>query len=143
MRIEAIRAGAPEARLWFQLYVSKNRDLARALLTRAAAAGCEVLVVAVDVPVLGQRNRDIYNRFTVPIQVTPRLVWDLIRCPRFTSDLVRNGVPKLRNFMEADGAPVSAASLASLAHRNMDAALNWDDLAWLRDAWRGRIVSRA
>lgn len=139
MRIEDIRDGAPEACLWFQLYVRKDRQLVRSLLARAAAVGCEVLVVAADVPVLGQRNRDIYNRFTVPIQVTPRLVWDLIRCPRFTSHILAHGVPTPRNVVE--GAETDAVtSLARFTERTMDATLNWDDLSWLRDSWKGRVV---
>lgn len=139
MRIEDIRNGAPDARLWFQLYVRKDRQLVRSLLTRAAAVECEVLVVAVDLPVLGQRLRDVRNRFTMPIRVTSRLAWDLIRCPRFTWNILAHGVPTPRNLTEGDE-PGASTSLARFTDRTMDATLNWDDLSWLRDSWKGRIV---
>src|SRR5579871_1006003 len=64
VRMEDIRKAAPEARLWFQVYLYKDRDLVRSLIARARQIDCEALVVTVDVPILGQRLRDRQNRFT-------------------------------------------------------------------------------
>lgn len=139
VRMEEIRQGAPEARLWFQVYLYKDRELVRSLITRAQAIGCDSLVITVDVPLLGRRLRDRRNRFTVPLRPTARLAWDLLRCPRWTAQILANGVPRMQNFVDGRGGS-SVASLAALMTSNMDASVTWDAIAWIRDAWPGRIV---
>ena len=52
--------------VWFQLYVFKDREISASLVQRAEAAGCKAVVLTVDVPVLGKRERDVRNRFTLP-----------------------------------------------------------------------------
>jgi 4-hydroxymandelate oxidase len=52
--------------VWFQLYVFKDREITASLVQRAEAAGCKAVVLTVDVPVLGKRERDVRNRFTLP-----------------------------------------------------------------------------
>lgn len=138
--LERVREEAPEARLWFQVYVYKDRELVRSLVRRAQAARFEALVLTVDVPVLGQRHRDVENRFTVPVSVTPRLLWDLVRCPRWTAHTMIYGVPKMRNLIEGSRTNASLASLANLMTRNLDPTLDWNGVAWLRDEWPGKII---
>ena len=140
VRLESVREAVPDARLWFQVYVYKDRDLVRSLIARAAAAQFEALVLTVDVPVLGQRHRDLRNRFTVPLRPTARLIWDLIRCPRWTMHVLRHGVPKMRNLTDGTRTDTSVASLANLMLRNMDASVTWEDAARLRDIWPGKII---
>ena len=139
VRMEDIRQGAPDARLWFQVYLYKDRDLVRSLIARATAIDCDAVVVTVDVPVLGRRLRDQRNRFTVPLRPTARLAWDLLRCPRWTAQILVNGVPRMENFVDAGG-DMSVASLAALMTSNMDPSVSWDSIAWLRDLWPGRLV---
>ena len=140
VRMERIREAVPQARLWFQVYVYKDRDLVRALVRRAQAADFEALVLTVDVPVLGQRYRDLRNRFTVPVRPTPRLVWDLMRCPRWTAHILRHGVPKMQNLIAGSHTDTTVASLANLMTRNMDAALDWGAVASLRELWPGKMI---
>lgn len=140
VRLEDIRESVPDGRLWFQVYVYKDRELVRSLVRRAQAAQFEALVLTVDVPVLGQRYRDIRNRFTVPVRITPRLLWDLARCPRWTAHALMHGVPKMRNLMDGSQTDASLASLASLMTRNMDSALDWSGAAWLREIWPGKLI---
>lgn len=139
MRMEAIREAAPEARLWFQAYVYKDRDLTRKLIARARAIGCEALVVTVDVPLLGRRLRDRRNRFTVPLRPTPRLVWDLLRCPGWTAQILLNGVPRMQNFADWNE-DTSVASLAALMTANLDASVTWDQIQQIRDEWQSKLV---
>lgn len=140
VRLERIREASPEARLWFQLYVWRDREIVRSLVQRAQSVGCEALVLTVDVPVLGHRYRDLRNRFTVPLRPTSRLLWDLVRCPRWTSHILRSGIPKMENLVDGSRKDAGVASLAKLMNSNMDAALNWEGAAWLRDLWPGKIV---
>jgi 4-hydroxymandelate oxidase len=69
--LEDIAAAAPGAALWFQLYTYRDRATTEALLLRAREAGCSVIVVTGDVPVLGRRERDIRNAFSFPAWVRP------------------------------------------------------------------------
>ena len=139
VRMEDIRRGAPDARLWFQVYLYKDRDLVLSLIARARAIDCESLVITVDVPLLGRRLRDRRNRFTVPLRPTGRLIWDLVRCPRWTGQILSNGVPRMQNFVDGQRA-ASVASLAALMTSNMDASVTWDSIGWVRDHWPGRLV---
>ena len=58
--------------LWFQLYVYRDREVTRDLVRRAESAGYRALVLTVDTPRLGRRERDIRNRFTLPADVSIR-----------------------------------------------------------------------
>jgi isopentenyl diphosphate isomerase/L-lactate dehydrogenase-like FMN-dependent dehydrogenase len=139
VRMEDIRRGAPDARLWFQVYLYKDRDLVRSLVARARAIGCDSLVITVDVPLLGRRLRDHRNRFTVPLRPTARLLLDLLRCPRWTAHILANGIPRMQNFVDGKRS-ASVASLAALMTSNMDASVTWDAITTLRNEWPGRLV---
>ena len=64
--LEQVRAAAPNARQWFQLYVQRDRGVTAELVRRAAAAGYEALVVTVDAPALGRREADLRHGFSLP-----------------------------------------------------------------------------
>ena len=118
--------------LWFQLYVVQ-RALAEALTKRALAAGYKTLVLTVDVPVNGKRERDMRNGFAVPFRYSLKSVLDGAMHPRWLVRQLSNGLPELANFAGADTKDVSAQ--AALMNRQMDASFAWDDLKALRDAW--------
>jgi 4-hydroxymandelate oxidase len=101
-------ASAVQGPKWFQLYVHKDREFTRALVERAEAAGYEGIVLTVDTPLLGRRLRDERNGFSLPDGLTmANLIHD-------ASD-------------ENDG-----SLLAGYMKNRTDAALTWDDLAWVR-----------
>jgi isopentenyl diphosphate isomerase/L-lactate dehydrogenase-like FMN-dependent dehydrogenase len=139
MRMEDIVASAPEARAWFQIYIYKDRKLVESLLHRASVAGIEAIVLTIDTPTLGNRERDTRNRFTVPLRPNVRLAWDLARCLPWTLATLRHGTPKMQNFVDY-GRGKDVTSLAQLMTSNMDASVTWRDLAWLRDQWAGKLV---
>jgi (S)-mandelate dehydrogenase len=140
VRIEDIARAAPDTRLWFQVYVYRDRELARNLIRRAKDAGCEAIMLTADVPVFGQRERDARNRFSVPISLTPRLLWDTLRCPRWTWGILRQGIPRMENFVDRKNGLQSIGSLAAYVSANMDASVNWDDVSALRADWPGKMI---
>ena len=141
--IEAIREGAPDASLWFQLYVWKNRDLMRGLLARLGACRIDTLVVTADTPVLPNREYNERNGLTVPLAPSLRLALDLAAHPRWTLSvlmayLLRGGVPGLGNYPAAFRSRAGRAAMAQdLA---IDLCLSWDDIAQLRRDWPGRLL---
>ncbi len=110
--LEAI-AGASAGPKWFQLYIYKDRDLTRSLVDRAEAAGYQALVVTVDSPVWGKRERDIRNGFSLPGDL------QLANFP----DLDQESLP------EPDG---GGDALAAYVEQQLDPSLTWDDIGWLQ-----------
>jgi len=62
--------------IWFQLYVMRDCGLAKAMIERAKAAGCAVLVLTVDLAMQGQRDRDVHNGLTIPLRLRARTLMD-------------------------------------------------------------------
>lgn len=140
VRLERIAEAAPSSQRWFQIYVFRDRELVQSLIERARASGYETLVLTVDCPVLGQRERDHRNGFTVPLRMSGRLLWDVVRHPRWSLGIARHGVPTMENFLGKDGSRRDIETLSHLMTSNMDPSLTWNDLSWLRDLWPGKIV---
>ncbi|WP_322469713.1 alpha-hydroxy acid oxidase [Hydrogenophaga sp. SNF1] len=139
-RLETVRAAAPEAAQWMQLYVMSDRAIAEQIVRRAAAAGFEALVLTVDVPVSGMRERDVRNGFKLPFRPGPRTLWDLASHPRWSLGMARHGAPGFVNLSESTGGAASAQVQAALLARAMDRSLVWDSLAWLRRLWQGPLL---
>ncbi|MEA2562288.1 MAG: 4-hydroxymandelate oxidase [Acidobacteriota bacterium] len=109
--IEAVVAAA-SGPIWFQLYVYRDRKATEGLVRRAEAAGCRALVLTVDAPLIGRRERDVRNRFSLP----PGLA---------VANLLAEGY--------GDLPPVPADSgLAAYVSTFLDPSLTWRDVAWLR-----------
>ena len=132
--IEDVKAANPNGRNWFQLYMWKDRDRSMALVDRAARAGFDTLLVTVDVPVAGARLRDKRNGFSIP--------------PQLTLGTVINALPRPEwwiNFLTTE--PLAFASLdrwsgtvGELLDTMFDATVTFDDLAWIKDQWPGKLV---
>lgn len=130
----ARRAGGD---LWFQLYVLQ-RALAADLVRRARDAGYRVLVLTIDVPVNGRRERDLRNSFAVPFRLSPRIILDAALHPGWTLRQLSHGLPQFANL--ATPGLKGADAQAALMRRQMDASFTWDDLKALRDTWPGPLV---
>jgi (S)-mandelate dehydrogenase len=130
-------ARASDGELWFQLYVV-HRKLAELLVKRALQAGYTTLVLTTDVGVNGKRERDMRNGFGMPMKYTMKTAIDGILHPRWTWDLLTNGMPQLANFASEQ---VQDTELqAALMSRQMDASFSWSDLKWLRDMWPHKLL---
>jgi L-lactate dehydrogenase (cytochrome) len=132
--IEDLVTEAPDGRKWFQLYLWRDRAASADLIARAAAAGCDTLMLTVDTALGARRLRDIRNGLTLPPALTYRTLLDGARHPRWWVNLLTT--EPLR-FASTDSFPGTVADLASLM---FDPALNLDDLSWLRDRWTGTLV---
>jgi len=131
--IEDVAAANPLGRNWFQLYMWKDRERSMALVDRAAKAGYDTLMVTVDVPLAGARLRDVRNGMTIPPTLTPRTVLNAIPRPAWWM-----------NFLTTE--PLAFASLdswsgtvADLLDTMFDPTVTYEDLAWIRDQWPGKV----
>ncbi|MBA2720458.1 MAG: alpha-hydroxy-acid oxidizing protein [Chloroflexi bacterium] len=131
---EDVAAAAPDADLWFQLYIWNDREAVLALVRRARHAGFRVLVLTVDTPVAGARLRDIHNGFTIPPTLSIRTFADMTLHPGWWFDKLTTEPLRFAVFSETGG------TVSDLINRVFDPTITVDDLAWIRDAWEGPIV---
>jgi (S)-mandelate dehydrogenase len=137
--IERIAEVAPQ-NAWFQLYVLKDDRLNDDLMARADAAGYEVLLVTVDVPMNARRLRNMRNGFAMPLRPTAKLALDLASRPAWCMANARAGLPRLGN-MERYAQPGSSAfQVISIFTTQGCGRLDWSVLARIRDRWPRRLV---
>lgn len=137
--IEDVRAGL-RAPFWFQLHVFKDRGFSAEVVARARAAGCTALFVAVDVPTRGQRHADLKNGLAVPPKLNFRNAFDVLTKPAWTLGVLagkRKTFGNIDAYIKGKG-KVSASG--SWINDNIDASLSWNDIAWLRKLWPGKLV---
>ena len=144
-------AEATESNHWFQLYPFADRDKVGGLIDRAAETGYSALFVTVDVPVVGNRESERKAGLTQPWLMTPPRLLSMLRRPAWLWGLLRHRRAAAIHYLERRAPPPPGLSRALLAAgddaaqsaatqaRYMQADLHWDDLAWLRDRWRGRL----
>jgi L-lactate dehydrogenase (cytochrome) len=132
--IEDVAAAGADVRKWFQLYMWKDRARSMELVERAAAAGFDTLLVTVDVPVAGARLRDRRNGMTIPPALTLRTILDALRRPRWWFDFLTT---EPLAFASLDRWP---GTVADLLDTMFDATVGYDDLAWIKGQWPGRLV---
>lgn len=138
-RLEDV-ASAAGGRLWLQLYVLKDREIARDLVRRAAAAGYEALVFTIDANVFGGREWEQRN-YRAPGRLTLRAAADVLRHPRWLAQVAAPGLPRFRNLEPyLPAAATSALGGSTLIPQLLDASISWADLAWLRELWRGKLL---
>lgn len=134
-------AATGASRLWFQVYVWRDRGLVTELVQRAAASGYEALCITVDTAVLGRRERDVRRGFELPPQLGISTLFDGVFHPGWTWQFLRSDPILFANVTgRAVGHGDSPVSLAEYAASQFDPGLSWDDVVWFRDIWRGPIV---
>ncbi len=137
--IEAL-AAQHRGQRWMQVFVYRDRGFTRELTQRARAAGCHALVLTIDNQLLGKRERDIANGFSIPPRFSARQWLGMASKWRWAWAM-RNQLPSLTfgNYVR----PGSTESLATLAGRMgslLDPAMRWDDVAQLRSEWQGPLL---
>ncbi|WPB79479.1 alpha-hydroxy acid oxidase [Archangium violaceum] len=138
--IEEVAAAAPASR-WFQLYIWKDREVTRSLVERARAAGYSALCLTVDVPDMGNRERDVRNGFVVPPRPTPSNVLDLLLHLGWVMRMTRSPRATFGNFLDTKAlSRRDAVSVAGYTSRQFDQSVTWADVEWLRGLWPGPLV---
>ncbi|GGA69458.1 alpha-hydroxy-acid oxidizing enzyme [Pseudoclavibacter endophyticus] len=131
---EVLAAHAPDARRWFQLYLWRDRGFSREIVERARDAGFSALVLTVDVPVAGERLRDVRNGMTLPPALTRRTALNIARYPRWWFDMLT------REPLGSAAVSRPGEALVDRVGRIFDPTATLRDLDWLREVWSGPIV---
>jgi len=133
-------ASAVARPFWFQLYVFRDRGFAASLIERAKAANCSALVLTLDLPIQGQRHQDLKNGLAVPPKLTLANIFDVLRKPSWTFNVLQS---KRKSFGNLEGQIEGADTLTTLSQwiaGQFDPTLSWDDVAWVKQRWGGKLI---
>jgi L-lactate dehydrogenase (cytochrome) len=136
-------AGATTTPPWFQLYVMRDRGYAEELMARARAVKAPVLVLTIDLAVVGARHRDIRNAMGggVPAWAKALRGLDLVSHPRWVRDVPLGGKPlTFGNLEKAVPEATTPDAFRGWVDSQFDPSVTWDDIAWVREHWDGRLV---
>ena len=131
-------------RLWFQLYVWKQRELSYQIIERAKAAGYEALIVTVDSAVSGNREYNSRNGFALPFNPSARFLMDVAQHPSWALGVIGRymttiGMPKHENYPAQFQGTITSGMAGRRDEMRID-SLNWDDIAKFRDMWPGILM---
>ncbi|MBN3135204.1 FMN-dependent L-lactate dehydrogenase LldD [Pectobacterium punjabense] len=133
-------APAIDRPMWFQLYVLKDRGFMRNALERAQAAGVKTLVFTVDMPTPGARYRDAHSGMSGPNAATRRIL-QAVTHPQWAWDVGLHGKPHdLGNVSAYRGTPTTLENYIGWLAENFDPSISWQDLAWIRELWKGPMI---
>ena len=125
---------------WFQLYVMKDKGFVERLINRAKAAKCSALVITLDLQILGQRHKDIKNGLSSPPKPTLRNLINLATKPYWCWHMLHTKRRTFGNIVGHASGVSDTSSLSAWTSQQFDPALSWDDVAWIKDKWGGKII---
>lgn len=138
--IEDVAEGTQGHPFWFQLYVMRDRKFVQRLIDRAKAAQCSALVVTLDLQISGQRHKDLKNGLSAPPKLSLLNMLNMAGKPRWCLGMLGTRRRSFGNIIgHVDGVD-DMTSLADWSSRQYDPALSWEDIAWIRRQWPGKLI---
>jgi len=138
--LEEIAAAAPSCKLWFQLYLWKSEEVVLSLIDRAKATGCKALVLTIDVPAVGKRERDLVNGMSLPPRIRPSNVVDAMWRFRWLQHFITGNEITFGN-LRGVAAGDDASTVGEYTSRELvDPTVTWERLDWLRRKWDGPLA---
>ena len=128
------------APFWFQLYMMRDREAMVRMIERARAAKCSALVLTLDLQVIGQRHKDIKNGLTAPPRPTLRNIINLATKPRWCLGMMGTKRHTFRNLVGHVKGVSDMNSLAAWTNEQFDPRLSWEDVAWVKQQWGGKLI---
>ncbi len=128
---------------WFQLYVMRDRGYTEELMARARAVGAPVLVLTIDLAVVGARHRDTRNAVAGTPSLAARMLrgLDLVSHPQWIRDVPISGKPlTFGNLEKVVPNARTPDAFREWVDAQFDPSVTWDDIAWVREHWDGRLV---
>ena len=133
-------ASATTKPFWFQLYVMRDRDFIYNLIDRAKAAKCSALVLTLDLQILGQRHKDIRNGLSAPPKFTPKHIWQMATRPHWCIGMLKTQRRTFRNIVGHAKGVGDLSSLSTWTAEQFDPRLSWNDVAWIKERWGGKLI---
>ena len=133
-------AAATQKPFWFQLYVMRDKDYLGRLIDRAKAAGCAALVLTLDLQIIGQRHKDVKNGLSAPPKPTIANILDMATKVRWGLGMLGTKRHGFGNIVGHVKGVENVGNLAEWTNKQFDPALSWDDVAWIKERWGGKLV---
>jgi L-lactate dehydrogenase (cytochrome) len=125
---------------WFQLYIMRDRSFVEKLIMRAQDAKCPVLIVTMDLQIMGERHQDLRNGLAAPPKLTPRFLLDLLRRPQWSLEMLQTRRRGFGNIVGHVSGVKDIASLSAWTSAQFDPSVTWEDVAWIRKLWKGKLI---
>jgi L-lactate dehydrogenase (cytochrome) len=133
-------AAHTKAPFWFQLYVMRDRGFIERLIDRARAARCSALMLTLDLQVLGQRHKDLKNGMSAPPKPTLANLINLATKPRWCLAMLGTRRRQFGNVVGHVKGVEDVSSLSAWIAQAFDPRLSWDDVAWIKNRWGGKLI---
>ncbi|MFZ6768433.1 alpha-hydroxy acid oxidase [Undibacterium sp. Di26W] len=124
---------------WFQLYVMRDRGFVKEMIQRAKDAKCSALVLTLDLQILGQRHKDMKNGMSVPPKLTLANILDLATKPAWALRAL-SGRKTFGNLVGHVKGGDGILTLSQWTASQFDPTLSWDDVAWIKKEWGGKLI---
>jgi L-lactate dehydrogenase (cytochrome) len=118
----------------------RDRDFMERLIERAKAARCSALVLTLDLQVLGQRHKDLKNGMTAPPKPTLANLINLAMKPRWCLGMAGTRRHSFGNLVGHAKGVSDMSSLGTWTKEQFDPRLSWDDVAWIKQRWGGKLI---
>jgi L-lactate dehydrogenase (cytochrome) len=125
---------------WFQLYVMRDRGFIERLIDRAKAAGCDALVLTLDLQILGQRHKDLKNGLSAPPKLTLANILNMMTKPRWCVGMLGTKRRQFGNIVGHVQGVDNMGSLSAWTAQQFDPRLNWGDVEWIKKRWGGKLI---
>ena len=125
---------------WFQLYVMRDREFIERLIDRAKAAGCDALVLTLDLQILGQRHKDLKNGLSAPPKPTLANLINMATKPRWCLGMLGTRRRQFGNIVGHVKGVENMGSLSAWTAQQFDPRLNWGDVEWIKQRWGGKLI---
>ncbi len=128
------------APFWFQLYMMRDREAMARMIDRCKAAQCSALVLTLDLQVIGQRHKDLKNGLTAPPRPTLANILNLMTKPRWCLGMAGTRRHTFRNLVGHVKGVSDMRSLSAWTNEQFDPRLSWNDIAWVKEQWGGKLI---
>ena len=125
---------------WFQLYVLRDREFIERLIERAKAVKCSALMLTLDLQILGQRHKDLINGLSAPPKPTLANMLNLLTKPYWCWNMLHTSRREFGNIVGHVKGVEDMSSLSEWTTSQFDPTLSWDDVAWIKQRWGGKLV---
>ncbi|WP_179378719.1 alpha-hydroxy acid oxidase [Jannaschia marina] len=133
-------AARTKAPFWFQLYVMKDEEFVDNLIGRAKAAGCDALVLTLDLQILGQRHKDLKNGLSAPPKLTPATIANLLTKVGWGLEMSKTTRRTFGNIVGHAKGVTDTSSLSSWTAEQFDPRLDWSKIARIKEKWGGKLI---
>jgi isopentenyl diphosphate isomerase/L-lactate dehydrogenase-like FMN-dependent dehydrogenase len=133
-------AAATTAPFMYQLYMMRDREAMANMIERARKAKCSALVLTLDLQVIGQRHKDLKNGLTAPPSPTIANIINLMTKPRWCLGMAGTRRHTFGNLVGHVKGVSNMKSLSSWTNEQFDPRLSWEDVAWVKAQWGGKLI---